>query len=285
VSVLLAATVLFSLADPRGDALGDGLYRLPARVEAGTVDLRGFSVIDNAGKLQFRLGMDKITNPADAPNGFSAPVFNIFLSDRLPNGGDTLGKTGFRTPVRSSWRHFLEITGWSTKITSYPVPSQPGSVQEVIDNTFGTNFAQNGTTFTPVTPPPPSPSPPSPPSPTPTGPTSRTTGLKVRVEGTDIIIDSDLPSQDYEYWGFVLLRDSFSGDTLAQPRANPSFEQLGSGLDNPPLALDVLSEDPQYLFYEPDRREVPALGYVPPPSDYLLISALIGGCLALGATL
>jgi hypothetical protein len=107
----------------------------------------------------------------------------------------------------------------------------------------------------------------------------------VRTEGSDIVIDTALKSRDYLYWAFVLLRNPLTSDGLEHPVAAAGPEHLFSALNDAPLALDVLDPNPQYVLYEATAREIAPLGLETPASDMLLISGLVGACLALAATL
>jgi C-terminal binding-module, SLH-like, of glucodextranase len=115
-SALAAGTVLYSVSDPQGDALGDGVYGLPITVtDASTLDLRTFTATDTAQKLELRLSFGSVQNPERAPNGFSAAVIDIFLNTER-GGIEELGKTGFHSPPGRGWRYHLRANGWNAQL-------------------------------------------------------------------------------------------------------------------------------------------------------------------------
>ena len=112
-----AATILFSVSDPQGDAFGDGAYTLPAaRAEVAPLDLRTLTALDNAGKLELRLTMGRVQNLEAAPNGFSGPVIDVFMG--VGRGGTrALADTGFTAPANRGWKYHLRLTPWLATIT------------------------------------------------------------------------------------------------------------------------------------------------------------------------
>ncbi len=115
-SVLAAGTVLYSVSDPQGDALGDGLYSLPGTVTDPTaLDLRTFTALDNAGKLELRLSFGSLQNNEHAPNGFSIAAIDIFINSER-GGIEDLGSTGFHAPPGRGWRYHLQANGWNASL-------------------------------------------------------------------------------------------------------------------------------------------------------------------------
>jgi hypothetical protein len=113
-SSMAAGTVLYSVSDPQGDALGDGVYALPSTVtDASSLDLRTFTAIDNAQKLELQLSFGSLQNPERAPNGFSAPVIDVFINTER-GGIEELGMTGFHSPPGRGWRYHLHVNGWNS---------------------------------------------------------------------------------------------------------------------------------------------------------------------------
>jgi hypothetical protein len=113
----LAITILFSAADPQGDALGDGAYQLPlaAQTQASSLDLRTFTAYNVDGKLGFRLGFAALSNAQGGPNGFSLPHIQVFVAERR-GGEEALGSSGFRTQAGRGWQYHLTATGWFAKL-------------------------------------------------------------------------------------------------------------------------------------------------------------------------
>jgi C-terminal binding-module, SLH-like, of glucodextranase len=118
---LAVTTVLFSAADPQGDALGDGAYVLPraAQAQASNLDLRTFTAYNKDGKLEFRLGFAGVSNLQGGPNGFSLPNIQVFVTERR-GGEERLGSSGFRTPAGRGWQYHLTATGWFAKLECLP---------------------------------------------------------------------------------------------------------------------------------------------------------------------
>ncbi|HWG85604.1 MAG TPA: glucodextranase DOMON-like domain-containing protein, partial [Deinococcales bacterium] len=119
-----AAAVLFSLADPQGDARGDGSYQLPAAVEEAAVDLRSFTALDDSGRLQLRLGLGRLSGAGGAPNGFSAPQLDVFIADGGVRNPDLAG-TGFTAPAGTGWRYHVSANGWFARVVAAPGAEAP----------------------------------------------------------------------------------------------------------------------------------------------------------------
>jgi C-terminal binding-module, SLH-like, of glucodextranase len=122
-SALAAGTVLYSVSDPQGDALGDGVYALPSTVkDPSSLDLRTFTASDSAQKLALRLSFASVQNPELAPNGFSDTAIDVFLNTER-GGIEELGFTGFHTPPGRGWRYHLHVNGWNAELfTAKNVP-------------------------------------------------------------------------------------------------------------------------------------------------------------------
>jgi C-terminal binding-module, SLH-like, of glucodextranase len=239
---LAAATILFSLADPRGDSLGDGGYTLPSRIESSALDLRTFSALNVNDKLEFRLTMDRVSNTENAPNGFSGPIFEIFLAESR-GGDETLGPTGFLTPPSHGWQYRLSVNGFTARLITSPKRA----------------LVSGG------------------------NPAPSTTNLKVRVEGSDVVINTDLPARQYAYWAFVGVYDPLTPTGLKAPVSRWTPTQLASAIPNAPAAVDVLSKDSQVGLYA--SRVVPAVNEPVTRTSPLLLTGLAGLCIALGTTL
>jgi C-terminal binding-module, SLH-like, of glucodextranase len=227
---LAAATVLFSAADPQGDALGDGAYQLPlaAQAQASSLDLRTFTTYDRDGKLEFRLGFAAISNAQGGPNGFSLPHVQVFVAERR-GGVEALGSSGFRTQPGRGWQYHLTATGWFSRLECAP------------------DVAECPTT------------------------------VRVRAQGADLVIGTDLPSRAYVYWAVVGLYDPLAIDGLRQPVALASPLNLSSSIPEAPAALDVLANVSQLGLWP--SREVPALGEVVVQTNPLLWTGLVGLCM------
>ncbi len=112
-NVSAAGTVLFSVSDPQGDALGDGVYALPSTVKDGSVlDIRTFTASEVNQKLELKISFGSVQNPERAPNGFSEPVIDVFLNSER-GGIEEFGSTGFHSPPGRGWRYHLRVNGWN----------------------------------------------------------------------------------------------------------------------------------------------------------------------------
>lgn len=122
-----AATILLSVADPRGDTSGDGSYLLPSSVNAQAVDLRAFTARDVDGHLQLTLSFGAVDDAVPAPNGFSSRQFAVFIGSG--RGGELeLGDTGFRAPPERGWSYEFVVNGWSARLERAPgAPEVSGS--------------------------------------------------------------------------------------------------------------------------------------------------------------
>jgi C-terminal binding-module, SLH-like, of glucodextranase len=235
---LAVTTVLFSAADPQGDALGDGAYQLPvaAQTQASSLDLRTFTAYNNDGKLGFRLGFAALTNSQGGPNGFSLPHIQVFVAERR-GGEEALGSSGFRTQTGRGWQYHLTATGWFAKL----------ECQSSISVSVTANSADCPQT------------------------------VRIRTEGADIVLETDLPVKAYAYWAVVGLYDPLAVDGLRQPVLQASPFALSSSIPDAPAALEVLSKNSQLALWP--SREVPALGEVVVQTNPLLWTGLVGLCL------
>jgi C-terminal binding-module, SLH-like, of glucodextranase len=140
-SAIAAESVLFSVADPQGDALGDGLYALPSNLPDKTVlDLRTFTVLDDAGKLDLKLSFASVQNTEQAPNGFSYAVIDIFMNTER-GGLEELGDTGFHTPPGRGWRYHVRVNGWTALLeTAKNAPAGTRVSSKITVQTDGANI-------------------------------------------------------------------------------------------------------------------------------------------------
>ncbi len=238
-SVLAAASILFSVSDPANDALGDGAYVLPvAKRDVAQVDIRTFSALDNAGRLEFNIKMGRIQNPDQAPNGFSNPIIDVFIG--TGRGGNTdLGASGFSTRPNSGWYYWIRATPWAV----------------TLKRADSADFVQL--------------------------PANRT--AKALVEGSSIVIKTDIPAGEYTYYAISSLYDSLTqkGVALPQPEASPL--KLYSPLENAPSALDILFENRQIILWS--TREVPPLNEPKLGTNPLIYTGAAGLVLVLITTI
>jgi hypothetical protein len=235
---LAAGTVLYSVSDPQGDALGDGVYALPSTVkDASVLDLRTFTASEVKQKLELRLSFGSVQNPERAPNGFSEPVIDIFLNTER-GGIEELGTTGFHSPPGRGWRYHLRVNGWNALLETAKNAPQGARVSSKVS---------------------------------------------VQVDGANIILATQLPSEAYRYWAFVSLYDPLSKHGVTEVSSEASALHLSSNLQDAPTVLDVLSPTSQVGFYA--SREVTALNEPKLELNPLLYSLFAGLTLSLMATI
>ncbi|GGR64155.1 hypothetical protein GCM10008959_27920 [Deinococcus seoulensis] len=111
LSIPLLASQL-TVADPAGDARGDGGYILPTRpaITAEMLDLRSFSADSSGDTMRFTVSFGQMGNPWNAPGGFSAGVTDIFVKGAL-GGQQVLADTGLRVREQGGWQYHLRVTG------------------------------------------------------------------------------------------------------------------------------------------------------------------------------
>jgi hypothetical protein len=111
---------LLSVADPAGDARGDGGYVLPTRppLSAEALDLRSFQAAPQGTGMRFTVGLGRIENPWGAPGGFSAGVTDIFLGGKL-GGERTLDALRLNT-AGGGWLYHLRVTGFGSTLRQAP---------------------------------------------------------------------------------------------------------------------------------------------------------------------
>jgi hypothetical protein len=112
-------------------------------------------------------------------------------------------------------------------------------------------------------------------------PNNRT--AKVLVEGSSIIIKTDIPSAEFTYYALSSLYDSLTRTGIAQPQFEASPLKLISPLENAPSALDVLFENRQILLWA--TREVPPLNEPKLGTNPLLYTGIAGLVLVLITTI
>lgn len=259
----VAAAILLSVSDPQGDALGDGGYILPQGVDAASLDIRSFSAVNRNGKLELRVNMARLENPGRAPLGFSGPVLDVFIHSSDTSGVQVLGDTGFSTPPSLGWQYHLNVNGYQATLRKAATPESPqtSSDPEGKPPYASANSPVAASVADPLMT-----------SPTPT----------VHVEGATIVLDTSIPAGPAQYWVFSSLYSPLSANGVQQPSPVRGPFNLYSALANAPSPLDVLASGSQARFWR--SREVPPVGNEPNRAPYLLISGLVGACLALGAT-
>jgi hypothetical protein len=238
-SVLAAGTILFSVSDPAGDALGDGDYVLPVlRRDVAQLDIRTFTALDVNGRLELRVDMGRVQNADSAPNGFSRPVLDVFIGTGRGGNSDLAG-SGLTTRANSGWYYWLRASPWAVTVKR----DRSADLVQLPD--------------------------------------SRT--AKVKVEGSSIVLTTDIPVRDFTYYAITSLYDSLTTDGVARPQSEASPLKLFSLLENAPSALDVLFENRQLVLWS--TKEVPPLNEPKLGVNPLLFTGLVGFALVLATTI
>ncbi|MFC1485019.1 glucodextranase DOMON-like domain-containing protein [bacterium] len=107
----------FDIQDSLRDDYGPGSYTYPLNdlYPKMSCDIRRFSARNDSEYLHFSIFMNSLSNPFDAPNGFSAPQIDIYID---MNGRKGLGNTallkgrGAFTTLNNAWEYCISINGW-----------------------------------------------------------------------------------------------------------------------------------------------------------------------------
>ncbi|MCD6252789.1 MAG: glycoside hydrolase family 57 [Thermotogae bacterium] len=113
----VSGDVLAEFVDPEGDEYGPGTYTYPKDPAfepfKGLFDVLKARVLENEEALVFQFWFGEMTNPWNAPKGFSHQIVNIYLDTK--NGGrtDTYHK-GARVQFdpKHPWDYFVKAAGW-----------------------------------------------------------------------------------------------------------------------------------------------------------------------------
>ncbi|WP_181392022.1 glucodextranase DOMON-like domain-containing protein [Deinococcus irradiatisoli] len=126
LAALLPAALLLSVPDPAGDANGDGSYLLPTRpsLSAAALDLRSFKAENVAGKLRLSTALGAVSNPWNAPTGFSGLTLDIFVKT-APGGARELSGLGLQVPGASGWQEHYRFNGFSAQHFSADASGRP----------------------------------------------------------------------------------------------------------------------------------------------------------------
>lgn len=109
----------FTMNDKSGDDYGPGAYKYPTdpafKPYKDIFDLRTYKVGETETEIVFKLYFGLITDPWNAPLGFSMPIINIYLStdQALPRSTKTLFQgANVRFDKSYPWNYFLKIAGF-----------------------------------------------------------------------------------------------------------------------------------------------------------------------------
>ncbi|NPV54009.1 MAG: hypothetical protein HPY71_10855 [Firmicutes bacterium] len=111
------ARVVFDMDDPEGDDHGPGSYVYPLHKvfqHDGLFDLIHFSVSYNSEYVYFDSTFKEITNPWNAPEGFSHQLINIYIDSVSGEGRTQTLKPGAQVAFdkRYAWDFQVKVLGW-----------------------------------------------------------------------------------------------------------------------------------------------------------------------------
>ncbi len=115
-AALAEPVVVLDMDDPVGDDYGPGTYVYPTHKAfvPGLFDLTHFSVSHDREYVYLDATFQEVTNPWNAPEGFSHQLLNIYIDTTRGAGRtDTLRKGAFVVfDKRYAWDLFVKALGW-----------------------------------------------------------------------------------------------------------------------------------------------------------------------------
>ncbi|WP_225429902.1 glucodextranase DOMON-like domain-containing protein [Deinococcus detaillensis] len=234
--------LLLSVPDPAGDASGDGSYQLPTRpaISASALDLRLFKAENVSGKLRLSVSFGAIGNPWNAPAGYSGAVLDIFVKT-APGGISDLTGLGLRVAGSSGWQEHYRLDGFQVQHFSAPPQADQAAGQ-------------------------------------PLRPVLAPDAPRVTLQGTELILDTDLNAGEYSYWVTSSVYSPFSPDGLLRPGGDTSASGLRSAREGTPVPVDVLLSGDQKQVYA--TGVLPAVGQIRDTRSVILLGLAIAGLLA-----
>jgi len=109
--------VVATFQDPKGDDYGFGSYKYPLNTAfepyKGLWDIEWLKILENEQAVIFQLKFGEMTNPWNAPKGFSHQLINLYIDVKDGGRTDTYAE-GARVSFSSEypWDYFIKIAGW-----------------------------------------------------------------------------------------------------------------------------------------------------------------------------
>ncbi|OAA31378.1 glycoside hydrolase family 57 [Kosmotoga arenicorallina S304] len=103
--------------DPTGDDYGFGSYQYPLNTAfepyKGLWDIEWLKVLENEQAVIFQLKFNEMTNPWNAPKGFSHQLINLYIDVKDGGRTDTYAE-GARVSFSDEfpWDYFIKVAGW-----------------------------------------------------------------------------------------------------------------------------------------------------------------------------
>ncbi len=117
IPAVVTGKLIASFEDPLGDEHGPGTYTYPKdpafKPYHGLFDLLKVNVLENEEAYVFQFEFAEMTNPWNAPKGFSHQLINIYLDTKDGGRTDTY-KPGARVQFdpKHPWDYFIKVAGW-----------------------------------------------------------------------------------------------------------------------------------------------------------------------------
>ncbi len=114
---VVSGTVIADLEDPVGDDNGPGYYTYPKDQAfapfKGLFDIKEMKVLENQKNFIFQFKFVTMTNPWNAPKGFSHQIINLYIDDKSGGRIDTYNKgANVQFSKKHPWDYFIKVTGW-----------------------------------------------------------------------------------------------------------------------------------------------------------------------------
>ena len=117
IPVAVKGKLIATFKDPEGDENGPGSYTYPKdpafKPYHGLFDLLKMNVLENQDAFVFQFYFAEMTNPWNAPKGFSHQLINLYLD--VKDGGSTRTyRKGARVQFDPNhpWDYFIKVAGW-----------------------------------------------------------------------------------------------------------------------------------------------------------------------------
>ncbi len=117
IPAVIKGRLVASFDDPLGDEHGPGSYTYPKdpafKPYHGLFDLLKVNVLENDEAYVFQFYFSEMTNPWNAPKGFSHQLINVYLDTKDGGRTDTY-KPGARVRFDPDhpWDYFIKVAGW-----------------------------------------------------------------------------------------------------------------------------------------------------------------------------
>ena len=114
---VVSGKVVADFKDPVGDDNGPGYYTYPKdqafKPFKGLFDIKEMKVLENSKDFIFQFTFVSMTNPWNAPKGFSHQIINLYIDDKAGGRTDTYHDgANVRFEKDHPWDYFIKVAGW-----------------------------------------------------------------------------------------------------------------------------------------------------------------------------